>query len=132
VPCRRPFEILLRPLLPAQCLFVVFLPFLAPFLRIETNKTAGTDAKSIAINLASLLLFVLPFALYYCKVEEERQQEGEEETTIKVLVKTNGYYASIGVVVAAFAVAVLLPPVGWKRPHPYSDMPANRPAKKKS
>lgn len=75
-------------------------------LRYPYSTESGTDIKSVTINMASTLLLVLPFACY-AKREQCRLY--------------------IGVVALSFLIAVLLPPVGWKRPHPYSDMPENRP-----
>ncbi|KAL3784434.1 hypothetical protein ACHAW5_006540 [Stephanodiscus triporus] len=65
------------------------------------------DVKSLAINLATILLFLLPFALYL--------GDGEKATQ----------YA--GAVAAFLVLAVILPPFGWMRPHPYSDIPGNKP-----
>mmetsp|Transcript_4723 Transcript_4723/g.12020 ORF Transcript_4723/g.12020 Transcript_4723/m.12020 type:complete len:90 (+) Transcript_4723:739-1008(+) len=68
--------------------------------------TAGHDAKSLALNLFYIVLFLLPIGMY-CYPEYIQKQ--------------------IGVVLVACLVSFVVPPVGWKRPHPYSDMPANRP-----
>jgi hypothetical protein len=65
----------------------------------------GHDLKSLLINLASLLLILLPIAAY---LDTER---------IKI-------YA--GIVAASMVLAYVASPVGWMRPHPYSDMPENR------
>jgi hypothetical protein len=54
---------------------------------------------------------LLPFAAYY--YSEHLQTAG-------------------AVVVGAFAIAVLIPPIGWRRPHPYSDDPSNYPYPRKS
>ena len=67
---------------------------------------SGTDIKSLAINLATTLLFLLPFALYY-------SPENKSKSGIAV--------------VGSFLLAYVLPPVGWRRPHPYSDDPRNVP-----
>jgi hypothetical protein len=69
-------------------------------------ELAALDAKSIALNMASTLLFVLPIACYFFMDYTKHL---------------------CGTVVGAFAVALALPPYGWKRPHPYSDMPDNVP-----
>ena len=68
---------------------------------------SGHDIKSLAINFATILLFLLPFALYY----------GDEE-------KAKMY---CGAVVVFLALAIITPPFGWMRPHPYTDMPGNEP-----
>ena len=67
----------------------------------------GHDIKSLALNLATSLLFFLPFALYF----------GEEEK----------YQLYCAVVVGGLVLSLLVPPVGWMRPHPYTDMPGNEP-----
>ena len=67
---------------------------------------AGLDLKSLLLNLASTLLFVLPFALFF-------YFEFAQEMVI--------------VLAAVFGLALLAPPMGWRRPHPYSDDPTNVP-----
>lgn len=67
----------------------------------------GHDVKSLALNLATFLLFVLPFALYL----------GKEEDMMM-------YCA---VVVGGLLFSLIVPPIGWMRPHPYTDMPGNEP-----
>jgi hypothetical protein len=64
----------------------------------------------VAINVASTLLFVLPFVAYFSR-----------ENAVK-------FAAVVG---ASFLLAFVAPPVGWKRPHPYSDDPNNRPYPRK-
>lgn len=66
---------------------------------------AGHDIKSLGINVASLCLFFLPIACYLFR------------DLCKEFCIVTG---------VSFVVAYLLPPVGWKRPHPYSDEPNNR------
>lgn len=73
----------------------------------KDNYHQGHDIKSLVINLATILLFLLPFALYF----------GDEEK----------YKAYVGVVVGSLALALIVPPFGWMRPHPYTDMPGNEP-----
>ena len=90
----------LPPLPPPPPLFILPAHFPHP-------PKKGHDVKSIAINFATTLLFLLPFALYLD--DEDRSR----------------YYA--GIVVAFLALAVFLPPFGWMRPHPYTDLPGNRP-----
>lgn len=74
------------------------------------NDTLGTDIKSLAINLASLLLFVLPFAAYFDR---------------------DHWKIYSGVVAVSMVLALLTPPMGWLRPHPYSDFPNNKPYPRK-
>lgn len=78
-----------------------------PFLNLLITKIlAGLpDFKSIVLNLASFFLFILPFGAYF---DTERLP----------------IYG--GAVVGMFAIALLAPPIGWWRPHPYSDFPHNR------
>eukprot|EP00980_Cylindrotheca_fusiformis_P007579 scaffold1580_cov116-Cylindrotheca_fusiformis.AAC.14 len=66
----------------------------------------GHDVKSLALNLASVLLILVPFVAYF----------------FSEILQT---WAAV--VAASFVVAVLLPPFGWRRPHPYSDDPSNYP-----
>lgn len=65
------------------------------------------DLKSLGLNIATTLLLLLPFALYFDRASD----------------RSSIYVA---VVVVTFILAVLIPPVGWWRPHPYSDFPSNR------
>mmetsp|Transcript_18777 Transcript_18777/g.33978 ORF Transcript_18777/g.33978 Transcript_18777/m.33978 type:complete len:84 (+) Transcript_18777:179-430(+) len=67
----------------------------------------GHDIKSLVINLATILLFLLPFALYFGEAEKAK--------------------VYVGVVVAGFLVCLVVPPIGWMRPHPYTDLPGNEP-----
>mmetsp|Transcript_38896 Transcript_38896/g.93144 ORF Transcript_38896/g.93144 Transcript_38896/m.93144 type:complete len:82 (+) Transcript_38896:293-538(+) len=67
----------------------------------------GHDVKSLAINLATILLFFLPIALYF----------GERER----------YATYCGVVAGSLLLSLVVPPVGWMRPHPYTDIPGNKP-----
>lgn len=67
----------------------------------------GHDIKSLAINLATIILFFLPFPLYFGEGDQAKQY------TIAMA--------------ASFLLALVLPPFGWKRPHPYTDMPGNEP-----
>jgi hypothetical protein len=66
------------------------------------------DFKSMALNFASCLLLLLPFGAY--------------------LYNEHFVYMT-GAVILSFAVALLAHPVGWMRPHPYSDIPTNKPRK---
>ncbi len=91
--------IILRTARRFQLLFLFSLSLASP--------PKGHDVKSLAINFATTLLFLLPFALYF--------DDGDKAK----------YYA--GIVVAFLALAVVLPPFGWMRPHPYTDLPGNQP-----
>lgn len=73
--------------------------------------TAGHDLKSLALNLASLLLFVLPIAVFF---------------------KSEYWQELCAVVAGSILLSLLVPPVGWRRPHPYSDDPTNLPYPRKS
>ena len=76
------------------------------FQNIAGFLASGIDIKSVLLNIASALLFLLPFVVYFAS---EYAQEG------------------VLAVVISFAIAFLAPPWGWKRPHPYSDNPKNVP-----
>jgi hypothetical protein len=78
--------------------------------RLTYSLSLGTDIKSLLINLASILLLILPVVAYL-----------DRENAVK-------YAAGVG---GSFLVAFIAPPLGWKRPHPYSDNPANRPYPRK-
>ena len=78
---------------------------------VHVNDSAGLDLKSLAINFASCVLFVLPLAMY---LYPEYMKE------------------DIGAVALSMCLSLLVPPMGWKRPHPYSDMPDNRPYPRKN
>mmetsp|Transcript_12673 Transcript_12673/g.28087 ORF Transcript_12673/g.28087 Transcript_12673/m.28087 type:complete len:80 (-) Transcript_12673:280-519(-) len=70
------------------------------------KKDRGLDPKSIAINLATIFLFLLPFLAYF-----------DRDNSMN-------YVKGVG---GAFLVALLVPPIGWMRPHPYTDTPGNTP-----
>lgn len=102
--------------LPTQRLVLVlitliyYLSFSNCLVILVVTSKAGTDFKSILINLASAFLFVMPIIIYF---NQDRWQK------------------IIGAVAGAFLLAFVAPPLGWKRPHPYSDNPANRPYPRK-
>jgi hypothetical protein len=75
--------------------------------------TAGRDVKSVSLNVASTLLLLLPVALYFLENAQHRWMFG-------------------GFVGLVLAIAILIPPVGYMRPHPYSDFDDNRLPKKRS
>ena len=81
--------------------------YLKSTIRTLLTKYIGHDIKSLALNLATFLVFMLPFALYY-------GEEGKEKT----------YCGIVGVFMV---LAIIAPPFGWMRPHPYTDMPGNEP-----
>lgn len=68
--------------------------------------TAGTDLKSVLLNISSILFFVFPFFWY------ARPALG---------------YHGIGACIGFYFIAYMMPPIGWRRPHPYSDDPTNVP-----
>mmetsp|Transcript_5997 Transcript_5997/g.12346 ORF Transcript_5997/g.12346 Transcript_5997/m.12346 type:complete len:91 (+) Transcript_5997:87-359(+) len=66
----------------------------------------GHDIKSLLINLATILLFFMPIGLYvYPEFKNEQM-------------------IAVGV---SFVLAFFAPPIGILRPHPYSDIPYNKP-----
>ncbi|KAL7572024.1 hypothetical protein ACA910_001678 [Epithemia clementina (nom. ined.)] len=71
----------------------------------EKPYPSGHDLKSIMINLATTILFLLPFAAY---------------------LYTEHIKLQVAVTVGALILAIIIPPIGWMRPHPYSDIPSNR------
>ncbi|GFH51131.1 hypothetical protein CTEN210_07607 [Chaetoceros tenuissimus] len=66
----------------------------------------GHDIKSLLLNLATTLLFILPVVIYF-------DQENAKQYMM--------------IVAGALVVAFLTPPFGPYRPHPYSDWPGNKP-----
>lgn len=80
-------------------------------ITITYHKTKGHDPKSLALNLATLLLFLLPFALYHDYATNDSQN----------------VQMYMMVVVGSLVFSLVVPPAGWMRPHPYTDMPGNEP-----
>lgn len=103
------FSLTLLCFFSIRCWIDTLLRFVGFFPRV--NEPAGLDLKSLAINFASCILFVLPLAMYL--YPEYMKEE-------------------IGAVAGAMFLSLLVPPMGWKRPHPYSDMPDNRPYPRKN
>ena len=68
----------------------------------------GHDIKSLTLNLATTFLFFLPIALYIVTTNEQRLY-------------------CCGGVVAMLLLAIVVPPMGWMRPHSYTDLPGNTP-----
>lgn len=102
-----------------QAEIIVYFDFSHPFILFFLSGkscsfdffSAGHDMKSLALNFFSTVLFILPFVAYFYT---ERLQE------------------AIIVVAASLVIALLVPPIGWRRPHPYSDDPNNVPYPRKS
>jgi hypothetical protein len=84
--------------------------FLRHSLIQKSLEAAGLDIKSLVLNLASTLLFVLPFIVYSYSEHTE---------------------TAVAVVAGSMMVSLLVPPIGWRRPHPYSDDPKNYPYPRK-
>ena len=84
-------------------------PFLTTSLLVPTSISLiyqGLDPKSIMINLATIFLFLLPFLAYF-----------DRENGMKYCQYVAG----------SMVLAFLVPPIGWMRPHPYTDKPGNEP-----
>jgi hypothetical protein len=79
--------------------------------RLSPSFVGGHDMKSLALNLATTLLFFLPIVAYF-------YSEHAQTATL--------------VVVGSLMLSLLVPPIGWRRPHPYSDDPTNVPYPRKS
>ncbi|GKY90409.1 hypothetical protein MPSEU_000014800 [Mayamaea pseudoterrestris] len=67
--------------------------------------SSGLDIKSITLNIASFLVFIFPIGCYFYAAH---------------------FKLMLFVVALWLLAAYLAPPVGFLRPHPYSDIPANR------
>ncbi|KAG7367511.1 hypothetical protein IV203_030182 [Nitzschia inconspicua] len=74
------------------------------------NYHSGRDLKSLVLNIASCALFLLPLTMFFYPQFMKLE---------------------VGAVVLFMILALLVPPMGWMRPHPYSDMPGNRPYPRK-
>ncbi len=84
---------------------------MSPNTGICSLLLAGHDVKSLVLNFASTMLFMLPIVAF--------------------LYSEYWQTATLVVAVSMF-LALLVPPVGWRRPHPYSDDPDNVPYPRKS
>jgi|AntRauTorckE5430_2_1112549.scaffolds.fasta_scaffold24428_1 hypothetical protein len=71
-----------------------------------TSLITGHDIKSLLINLATIFLFFIPFAIYL-----------DRENTQNYLMILGG----------SFVAAFIAPPFGRYRPHPYTDWEGNKP-----
>jgi hypothetical protein len=78
---------------------------------------AGTDVKSVLLNISSIVFFFFP--IFACIVY---QYNG-----ISIENKNKLLGGSIATLFAIYVLAYIVPPIGWKRPHPYSDDPTNVP-----
>mmetsp|Transcript_19742 Transcript_19742/g.24358 ORF Transcript_19742/g.24358 Transcript_19742/m.24358 type:complete len:80 (-) Transcript_19742:329-568(-) len=72
----------------------------------EKKYHQGHDIKSILINIATAICFILPIAIY---LNRESMQT---------------YFMVAG---GSLFLAMLAPPIGLYRPHPYSDWERNKP-----
>ncbi|GMI26996.1 hypothetical protein TeGR_g3150 [Tetraparma gracilis] len=77
---------------------------------MSLNST-GHDPKSLLWNLVMIFVFLCPIPLYRGDISP-----------------LNCALAALGL----YAAAYLATPMGWKRPHQYSDMPSNRLPRDKS
>ena len=77
----------------------------------------GTDIKSVLLNVSSIVFFLFPFFAFFVS-----QYDG-----ITIKNKNLLYGGSIASTFAIYLLAYIIPPIGWKRPHPYSDDPTNVP-----
>jgi hypothetical protein len=77
----------------------------------------GTDIKSVLLNISSIVFFIFPFFAFFVS-----QYNG-----FSINDKNNIYGASIAITMALYVIAYIAPPIGWRRPHPYSDDPTNVP-----
>lgn len=104
-PCHMAFELALFVSFDV----LIYLTLLAahfPNFSFFFLNISGLDPKSIVINLATIFLIVLPFLAYF-----------DRENGIKYCQYVAG----------SMVLAFLVPPVGWMRPHPYTDKPGNTP-----
>jgi hypothetical protein len=81
---------------------------------------AGADFKSVLINISSIAFFLLPFTLYFLYKKEEQDLP---------VSRTTAYYGIVATPLLLYCVAYFAPPVGWRKPHPYSDDARNVPYK---
>ena len=68
-------------------------------------SSSGHDLKSLLINFFTTVLFLSPLLWYFHTVSNQ------------VLFALN---------CGTFAIAFVYPPIGWLRPHPYSDFRSNK------
>lgn len=89
------------------CVLLLLQALSLTLLSLALSLLTGNDVKSILLNIATTVLFFLPFALYFSKDDTQRQ-------------------ISVAVTVGGLVIGLGYPPMGWKRPHPYSDQDHNR------
>lgn len=94
------------------------------------NTAAGTDLKSILLNASSICFILVPFVWYNFHNANRNAATTATTTTASAVAAVVVKYGAEGYAafsVLLFAAAYLTPPVGWRRPHPYSDDPRNVP-----
>lgn len=82
------------------------------------SLSGGHDIKSIAILMASIVLLISPIVTYWSYTNQA--SSGLDDGLPR-------YYYTLGAPVILLLVAYMVPPIGWRRPHPYSDDPTNVP-----
>lgn len=87
------------------CLSAVSLTHSLVSFSLSPSFPAAHDLKSIVLNILSLVLFLFPIGCYFYADQ------------IQTMALTVG---------VCLLIAFVTPPVGFLRPHPYSDMPSNR------
>lgn len=73
--------------------------------------------KSVLLNVSSIVFFIFPFVAFLVS-----QYNG-----FSIDDKNNIYGATISITIGLYVLAYIAPPIGWRRPHPYSDDPTNVP-----
>ncbi len=77
----------------------------------------GIDIKSVLLNASSIVFFFFPIVAFFVT----------QYTELSIDDKNRILGGSIATLMALYALAYIAPPIGWRRPHPYSDDPANVP-----
>lgn len=96
---------------------ILYLPRTAWKLEQQPTTLDGTDFKSVLLNISSIVFFIFPFVAFFVS-----QYNG-----FSINDKNNIYGATIAATLAFYVLAYIAPPIGWRRPHPYSDDPTNVP-----
>lgn len=76
---------------------------------MPSSNHTGHDIKSLLLNLSSIIIILVPIGWLVFNDNEEYK---------KMMLIASG---------VSLVLALLAPPVGWRRPHPYSDDPTNFP-----